>query len=118
MHGLAAVIYAFATNPEQWQRLRQDPGLARVAFDEAVRWQTPVQTFFRTATCDVDVDGVVIPDGKKTLMFLGAANRDPRRWEDPDSFDLARDPSGQSGSVRASTSVPASTSPVWRQRHC
>lgn len=97
VHGLAAVLYAFATHPEQWQRLRQEPGLARVAFDEAVRWQSPVQTFFRTATTDVELGGTVVPEGEKILMFLGAANRDPRRWDEPDVFDLSRDPSGHVG---------------------
>ena len=93
----SAVLYAFATNPEQWQRLRADPSLARVAFDEAVRWESPVQTFFRTANRDIDIDGTVVPDGQKILLFLAAANRDPRRWTDPDAFDLSRDPSGHVG---------------------
>jgi cytochrome P450 len=53
--------------------------------------------FFRTATCDVRVGVHVVPDGNKILMFLGAANRDPRRWDDPDRFDLSRDPSGHVG---------------------
>ena len=97
VHGLAAVLYAFATHPEQWRRLRAEPDLVRVAFDEAVRWESPVQTFFRTATRDIEVGGTVVPDGGKILMFLGAANRDPRRWADPDGFDLARDPSGHVG---------------------
>ena len=97
VHGLSAILYAFATNPAQWQRLREQPSLARVAFDEAVRWESPVQTFFRTATVDVRVGDHVVPAGKKILMFLAAANRDPRRWDDPDSFDLSRDPSGHVG---------------------
>jgi cytochrome P450 len=97
VHGLSAVLHAFATNPDQWQRLRAEPGLARVAFDEAVRWESPVQTFFRTAACDVEVEGSVVPAGRKILMFLAAANRDPRRWDDPDAFDLSRDPSGHVG---------------------
>ncbi|MBN6040284.1 cytochrome P450 [Amycolatopsis sp. 195334CR] len=97
VHGLAAVLYAFATNPEQWQRVREQPGLARIAFDEAVRWQSPVQTFFRTTTSERTVGGVPIPAGRKVLMFLAAANRDPRRWPDPDTFDLTRDPSGHVG---------------------
>ncbi|BAL86039.1 putative cytochrome P450 [Actinoplanes missouriensis 431] len=97
VHGLSAVLYAFATNPVQWQRLREQPALARVAFDEAVRWESPVQTFFRTATTDVEIGDTVIPDGAKILMFLGAANRDPRRWGNPDRFDLSRDPSGHVG---------------------
>jgi hypothetical protein len=97
VHALGAVLHAFAVHPEQWQRLRAEPGLARVAFDEAVRWASPVQTFFRTALGDVPVGDAVVPDGAKVLMFLGAANRDPRRWTDPDVFDLSRDPSGHVG---------------------
>jgi cytochrome P450 len=56
-----------------------------------------VQTFFRTATTDIDIAGTVIPDGQKILMFLGTANRDPRRWAEPDRFDPTRDPSGHVG---------------------
>ncbi|MEH0449668.1 cytochrome P450 [Streptomyces sp. B21-102] len=97
VHGIAAVLYAFATHPDQWQQLRERPELARAAFDEAVRWQSPVQTFFRTATADVDVAGAVVPKGTKILMFLGSANRDPGRWDNPDRFDLTRDPSGHVG---------------------
>ncbi|WP_223733363.1 cytochrome P450 [Streptomyces purpurogeneiscleroticus] len=77
--------------------LRERPELARAAFDEAVDWQSPVQTFFRTATADVDIAGTVIPKETKILMFLGSANRDPDRWENPDRFDLTRDPSGHVG---------------------
>ena len=56
-----------------------------------------MQTFFRTATRDIRVSDAVVPAGKKILMFLGAANRDPRRWDAPDQFDLSRDPSGHVG---------------------
>lgn len=97
VNGLGAVLYALAANPGQWAALRDGAATPRVAFEEAVRWESPVQTFFRTATRDVAVDDVVIPDGRKILMFLGAANRDPRRWDRPDEFDLARDPSGHVG---------------------
>ena len=97
VNGLAAVLYAFATNPDQWARLRENPALSRSAFDEAVRFESPVQTFFRTTTRDIEVGGTLIPEGKKILMFLGSANRDPRRWENPDVFDLGRDPSGHVG---------------------
>ncbi|MEU6142695.1 cytochrome P450 [Streptomyces sp. NPDC047081] len=97
VHGIAACLYALATHPQEWQRLRKRPELARVAFEEAIRWQSPVQTFFRTATTDVTVAGTLIPAHTKILMFLGAANRDPARWPDPDRFDLTRDPSGHVG---------------------
>ncbi|MGQ4615871.1 cytochrome P450 [Nocardia sp. R7R-8] len=95
--GISAMMYALASHPDQWRKLRDDPGLVRPAFDEAVRWHSPVQIFFRTATRDIHRGDVTIPDGRKILMFLGSANRDPRRWSDPDRFDLERDPSGHVG---------------------
>jgi cytochrome P450 len=101
IHALSAILHALATHPAQWRRLREQPRLARVAFEEAIRWAAPVQTFFRTATTDVAVhDGAetsIVPDGKKILMFLSSANRDPRHWSDPDAYDLGRDPSGHLG---------------------
>lgn len=97
VHGIAALLYCLATNPDEWQRLRADPNLARIAFDEAVRFESPVQTFFRTATRDMRIGETLVPAGDKILMFLGSANRDPRHWTNPDTFDLTRDPSGHVG---------------------
>jgi 4-methoxybenzoate monooxygenase (O-demethylating) len=95
--GIAALLHCFATHPDQWDALRANPALARVAFEEAIRLESPVQTFFRTATRNIAVGDVTVPDGKKILMFLGSANRDPRKWPDPDRFDLTRNPSGHVG---------------------
>ena len=81
----------------KWQALRRDPGLARAAFEEVLRFESPVQTFFRTTTRAVEVDGVVIPEGSKVLLFLGAANRDPRHWEHADRFDITRRAGGHVG---------------------
>ena len=64
--------------------------LAARAFDEVVRWESPIQTFFRTTTRDVDVGDVTIPADQKVVMFLGAANRDPRKWTEPARSDLNR----------------------------
>ncbi|PVY97101.1 cytochrome P450 [Actinomycetospora cinnamomea] len=97
VHGLGACLAALATHPAQWERLRARPDRARVAFDEAVRWESPVQTFFRTADVDVPIGGAVVPEGHKILMLLGAANRDPRHWDAPDAYDLDRDPPGHVG---------------------
>ena len=97
VHALSAILHSFATHPGEWDRLREDPSLARTAFDEAIRLESPVQTFFRTTTQDVSVAGADVPEGQKVLLFLGSANRDPRRWERPDDFDLSRDPSGHVG---------------------
>ncbi len=92
--GLAATLYAFSHNPDQWAQLRQDPGLTRAAFDEALRLESPVQTFFRTTTRAVDVGGVSLPEGAKVFMSLASANRDERRWEQPDRFDIRRRTTG------------------------
>ncbi|WP_326645788.1 cytochrome P450 [Streptosporangium sp. NBC_01755] len=97
VHGIAAILHAFATHPEQWQRLREQPQLARVAFDEAVRWASPLQMVFHTTATETAFADATIPKHKKILMLLGAANRDPRRWHNPDAFDLTRDPSGHLG---------------------
>jgi cytochrome P450 len=87
-------LYGLATNPEQWQALRDNPSLIRSAFDEMLRWESPVQTFFRTTTVEVELGGVSLPADSKILLFLAAANRDPRRWEDPTRFDVARKATG------------------------
>ncbi|GAA4683261.1 cytochrome P450 [Nocardioides nanhaiensis] len=97
VHAIAGILNGFVSFPGEWSVLRADPDRARVAFDEAIRWESPVQTFFRTATRDIAVAGGVVPEGDKILMFLGSANRDPRRWQDPHRFDLGRDPSGHVG---------------------
>jgi cytochrome P450 len=97
VNGIGAAIYCLARFPGEWARLRHDPSLARNAFEEAVRFESPVQTFFRTTTRDVDIGGYSVGEGEKILMFLGAANRDPRRWADPDSYDITRKTSGHVG---------------------
>jgi hypothetical protein len=97
VNGIGAAVYCLARFPEQFQKLRGDPTLARNAFEEAVRFESPVQTFFRTTTSDVELSGATIPEGEKVLMFLAAANRDPRRWDQPDAYDITRRTSGHVG---------------------
>jgi cytochrome P450 len=97
VNGLGAALYCLARFPEQWKHLRADPSLARAAFEEAVRFESPVQTFFRTTTRDVRIGAVEIAEGEKVLMFLGAANRDPRQWENPEQYDIKRKTIGHVG---------------------
>ncbi len=97
INGLAGMIYAFATHPEQWDLVRRDRSLVRGAFEEAVRWASPVQTFFRTTTREVEVAGITLPEGEKVLLFLAAANRDPERWASADQFDVRRRAGGHVG---------------------
>lgn len=92
--GLANALYCFAHNPEQWDILRGDPGLLRNAFEEVLRLESPVQDFFRTTTRPVEFGGVQIGEGEKIILFMGAGNRDPRKWENPDRFDIRRRAAG------------------------
>ncbi len=95
--GIGAAIWCLARFPEQYARLRAEPSLARAAFDEAIRFETPVQTFFRTTTREVEIGGETVGEGEKVLMFLGSANRDPRRWERPETYDIQRRTQGHVG---------------------
>lgn len=97
IHGIAALLHAFATHPEQWAALKNDPSLARHAFDEIVRWACPFQVVFHTTAKTVEFGGLSIGKHEKVMLLLGAANRDPRHWDNPDVFDITRDPSGHLG---------------------
>jgi len=97
VNGIGAAVYCLARYPAEFARLRADATLARNAFEEAVRYESPVQTFFRTTTRAVEISGHRIGEGEKVLMFLGAANRDPRRWDDPERYDITRRTSGHVG---------------------
>ena len=94
VYGLGNTLYCLASHPEQWKILRENPNLIRGAFEEVLRYEAPVQAFFRTTTRAVDVGGVRLGEGEKVLLFLAAANRDPRRWERPDTFDVTRRAAG------------------------
>lgn len=97
VNALGAALYCFARFPDQWAKLRANPGLARQAFEEAIRLESPVQTFFRTVTEQTTLAGVQLKEGQKVLMFLGAANRDPRHWDRPEEFDIERRAVGHVG---------------------
>jgi cytochrome P450 len=95
VYGIANTVYALSRHPEAWAQLHEQPARAKFVFDEALRWESPVQTFFRTTSREVQVGGTTIPEGTKVLLFLGAANRDPRQWgEDADRFDIGRRAAG------------------------
>jgi len=90
-------MLAFATHPEEWKKLWANPSLIKRAFEESLRWDSTVQTFFRTTTRPVEIGGTIIQEGKKVLLFLAAANRDPRKWDRPEGFMIERSASGHVG---------------------
>jgi len=93
MNGIGFTIQALAEQPEQWAMVRADPSLAKAAFDESLRHRSPSPYIGRTTTCDVEIDGVTIPADSKVLLLVGAANQDPRKYDEPERFDLRRNSS-------------------------
>ena len=78
--------------PEERRRLLDDPVLIRTAVDEMLRFDAPVQLGNRIATRDAEIGGVAVAGGTPVNMCIGAANRDPAQFPDPDRFDIARSP--------------------------
>jgi cytochrome P450 len=83
-------FWLFASHPEQRRRLVNDQSMIPAALEEVLRAESPVQYLGRVTTRDVDLHGTTIPAGKRVALIFGAANRDERRWEDPDSFEITR----------------------------
>lgn len=87
---LANTIRAFCEFPDQYELVRLNPALVRTAFEESLRWDSPSRMAGRIATRDVEIDGYVIPAGTRCGLMFAAANRDPRKWSEPDRFDVSR----------------------------
>ena len=81
----------------QLSRVLADPALVPGLIEETLRYDAPVQVVFRTATQEAEIGGVQIPKGANVAAFLGSANRDERRYVDPDRFDVCRDSQGHLG---------------------
>jgi cytochrome P450 len=94
VNGLGNALLCLAENPDEYAKLHHEPALARPAFEEALRLEAAVQTFFRTTPRAVALEEVTIPGDSKVLAFLAAANRDPRQWPEPDRFNIERRPIG------------------------
>ncbi len=92
---LGNAVWLFATHPEQWALLRAEPSRARKALDEVLRLESPISGFTRVARVDTELGGVPIPAGSRLLVSFASANRDERRWDDPERFDITRESAGQ-----------------------
>jgi cytochrome P450 len=86
----ANMIWLFATHPEQWTLLREQPDLMLNAINEVLRIETVIQGFSRVLTEDHTVDGTTMPAGSRVLVLYGSANRDERQFADPARFDITR----------------------------
>lgn len=87
---IALVVWALGSNPDQLGAVRADRSLIRPAVEETLRWAGPVGTSTRQTTGPVELAGVDLPDGALIGAVLSSANRDPRRFTDPDRFDVHR----------------------------
>ena len=94
---LGNALLCFAEHPAEWQKLRQDPAKVRPAIEEAIRFESPFQCYFRTTTKPTEIAGVPIREEEKIYVSVAAANRDPRRWAEPTRFDIERKTAGHVG---------------------
>ena len=85
-------LLALLRNPVEADRLSADPSLAKTATDELLRYDGSVHLTARTAIQDVEIAGEHISKGEMAIVLLGAANRDPAQFVDPDRLDVGRDP--------------------------
>ena len=90
--GIAGGLLALIQNPDQLARLQKDPSLMGTAVEEIIRWVVPVKEFMRTAQADTEVRGVKIKKGDAVLLSYVSANRDEDVFENPNKFDVGRDP--------------------------
>ena len=88
---IARTLLALADHPDEWAKLQGGADM-EVAVEEFIRWVTPVHNFCRVATEDHELHGETIRAGQQVLLAYGAANRDPKHFEHPDTFDVTRDP--------------------------
>ena len=86
------IVALFAAHPDQFDLVRKDPSLVPAAFSEVLRFWVPIHAWGRLVTRDVEIDGATVPAGSQVAILLGAGNRDPRHYEDPDSFLVERNP--------------------------
>jgi cytochrome P450 len=88
--GISSAIALFAKHPDQWSLLRDRPELLPGAINEVLRLETPILAFSRSVTQDYAVEDAVLEAGSRALVLYASANRDERKWTDPDRFDIQR----------------------------
>lgn len=91
-NAMSGGLQALIENPDQLERLQNDPSLISTAVDEMIRWTSPVKHFMRTATEDYDLRGTTIKAGQDVLLSYWSANRDEDVFTDPFKFDVGRTP--------------------------
>jgi cytochrome P450 family 142 subfamily A polypeptide 1 len=89
---VARGLVELTRHPEQWEAMASDPKLIPVAVEELIRWVTPLNNFFRTATRDARIAGTDVKAGDRVILLYPSANRDEAVFDQPYTFDIRRDP--------------------------
>jgi cytochrome P450 len=97
MSAISNALYLFASHPDQWQLLKDEPALMANAINEVVRYEPPLRAFARRVGRQTEISGVTIRSGARVLVMYASANRDEREWENPAVFDIRRDAGRQIG---------------------
>ena len=97
VNATSALLVLLARHPDQYALLRSDPSLIPHAINEAIRLESPIRGFTRVSTRDHPFGDVVLPAGARTVVLYASANRDERKWTDPERFDITRKPSDHLG---------------------
>ncbi|MCY7287171.1 MAG: cytochrome P450, partial [Cryobacterium sp.] len=87
---ISNTIRVLLRNPEEWQKLLADPSRIPAAIDETLRYSPSIVGWRRKALADTEIAGTSIPAGADILLLMGAANRDPGVFEEPEVFDINR----------------------------
>lgn len=92
---LGATLLTMVRHPEQYAKVHENPKLVKFAIDEAFRFESPFQSFYRTTSQVTQIGGVRVPADTKVAVFVGAANRDERRWgPTAHEYDISRPAGG------------------------
>ena len=92
INAVGNAVQLLAEHPEQWDMLRADPSLGPAALNEVLRYDSPIQAFSRVTQREVRMGDAVIEEGERVVLLYGAGNRDERHYQDPDRFDIRRNP--------------------------
>jgi cytochrome P450 len=101
VNGISAALLLFSQHPDEWAKVRADRSLIPAAFNEALRMHSPVHFFTRVTGedavvhCGDDGGDIRLPAGERVALLYGCANRDERRYPEPDRFDVSRNPTDQ-----------------------
>lgn len=97
MSAISNALYLFASHPEQWQLLKEEPDLMANSINEVVRYEPPLRAFARLVGRQTEIAGVPILAGDRVVVMYASANRDEHEWVQPEVFDIRRDAGRQIG---------------------